>query len=211
MNEEHVVLSLLSFYKKEGLDLHNLLDDPLFDKLPLNAKVEAVKNYAEIIRHGMNPSVGTNRGQMLDTIRSFALGGGMTGFGAAAAASKLFKTSPLGLAGTAVGGAVLGATAGAIGGGITNYFESRREQGRKEKLHGYLSNVATNPSDEAALHTLALRSMQTRSGPSRTQNMILAKIKDILDARTESIPREWATTHQSEVLRNPRLSNKSNK
>lgn len=175
MNENQIVLSLLNFYKSEGLDLHFILDDPIFNSLSLQTKIDMIKKYAGDIQRGMTPGfTPAERRSILREALGQGVMGAITGIGATSAAAKLFsggRIAPHAIAAGALTGALSGAAVGAV--------RRMQSQNQKKQLRQYLQNVAENPTDEGAISVIAKRSLQTRSANPDLQNKIIGKIGDM--------------------------------
>jgi len=156
MNDEQIVLSLLNFYRNEGIDLHQILDDPIFNSLSLPTKISAIKRHAQLIHDGM--SSGINRHELKGIGKSLlwhGIMGGMTGAAATATTAKLFaggRTTPMAIA----LGAATGAGSG-LGLAAIRQFEARSE---RNELRKYLREAAERSDEESALHTIAKRNLQ---------------------------------------------------
>lgn len=172
MNDAQIVLSLLNFYRSEGIDLHHLLDDPIFNALSLPTKVQMIKTYAADIAAGIKPRL--RLADFKDNKSDFARGavaGGLAGFGAIKALG--LKAHPLAVGAAATTGLTIGAGLAAL----RRYNEVSEREALKSKLQA----VANNQSDESALHILALRGFQNRTRPERTRsfNEVLNEMKGI--------------------------------
>lgn len=175
MNESQVVAALLQFYKRQGIDLHYVLDDPVFDKLPLQAKVEAIKTHAAEIVEGTHPGLGkAERGSILTRALTLGAKGGMTGaalgasLGAVARGAKPYMPATI--------GAVSGFTAGVANG----LLEARQNIAAKRAVRNQLQAVSQDPSDSNALGALSIRGIHNR------QNANMAEIYALLRGAAES-------------------------
>jgi len=174
MNDEQIVLSLLNFYRNEGIDLHQILDDPIFNSLPLQSKIDMIKRHAQAIHDGIHP--GFSRHELRGMGKSMlwhGILGGITGATASKTTAKLFsggRPTPAAIA--------LGATAGAVSALSMSALRRLNAQAEKKELRDKLLSVAQNPSDEAALHTLAKRNLQNslRAENSSAFNKFLDRI-----------------------------------
>lgn len=164
MNDQQVVSSLLAFYKQQGMDLSYVLDDPIFLKLPLASKVEAIKNNAQEIVDGTSP--GFNRidrqAILARTARSILAGGMAGGSLGAALGAGIPGFDPRR---TALIGAITGAASG-LGSEVLG--RSQELLARKAVRH-QLEAAAANPSDVNAIGALSVRGIHGRQGAARDQ------------------------------------------
>jgi hypothetical protein len=165
MDDAQIILSLLNFYRSEGLDLHNLLDDPIFNTLSLPTKVQMIKTYAADIAAGIKPRLrlADFKDNKSDFVRS-AIAGGLAGLGAIKALGM--KPHPLAVAAAATTGLTIGSGLSA--------FRRMNEVHERHAIRDKLNEINKNPSDENALQLLALRGYQTRSRPERTRSLFQA-------------------------------------
>lgn len=172
MDDAQIVLSLLNFYRSQGIDLHHLLDDPIFNTLSLPTKVQMIKTYAADLAAGITPRLKFSdlSHSKLDIARS-AAAGGLAGFGAIKALG--IKPHPVAVAGATVTGLTFG----------TGLALMRRlnEVSERRSLKNQLLQVAHNPSDESVLGVLAMRGLQNRTRPERTKsfNELLEQAKQV--------------------------------
>lgn len=164
MNDQQVVSSLLAFYKQQGMDLSYVLDDPIFLKLPLTSKVEAIKNHAQEIVDGTSP--GFNRidrhAILARTARSIVTGG-LTGASLGAALGA-------GVPGfdprrTAIIGAVTGAASG-LGSAV---LSRAQELTSRKAVRNQLEAAAADPTDINAIGALSVKGIHGRQGAAREQ------------------------------------------
>ena len=192
MNEEQIVLSLISLYKKEGIDLHQLLDEPLFNGLPVQKKVELIKQYAKQIHDGIHVGFsGRERRQLGKDIFFRSLMGAMTGAAASTAMAVKYGTP-----GTRSARAIALASAVGFGTGVglggLKAFDAYTE---KRKIKDYFGATAANPTDEAAIQTIAIRNMQKRDSSETTA---YNKFLDKIDAASEERAKKIATRETDE-------------
>lgn len=168
MNETQVVAALLQFYKRQGMDLHYVLDDPVFASLSLQGKVDAIKAHAREIVDGTSPGYSPlDRKMLVSRALRMGLQGGLAGATAGAAlsaATRGFKYSPI----------VIGGLTG-LGAGLTSGFlERKNEVDAKKSIRNQLQAVASNPTDANALGALSIRGITARqSGPAQEAYAIL--------------------------------------
>lgn len=195
MNDEQVVLSLISFYKKEGIDLHNILDDPLFISLPLASKVQAIKKFAGDIKENMGKGVSmADTKGLMSTIIYSAIGGGITGFSAGAATSKLFKggINPF-------ESALMGAGVG-IGAGAASFaLDSVKRINDKRRLRAYLTELSESPSDENAFNTIALRNRQVGAKPSPYYTKLVDKAYGVAEEKAKTVGMQESVKHNTDL------------
>lgn len=159
MTEDAIVLNLLDFYKSKGINLEQILDDPMFKQLSLDTKILAIKKYANAISE--NVKRGLTKRDVSSIVGSMIYDGiaaGATAYGTAAATSKLFaggRIHPATVAGVGLAGAIAGAALPVIR--TVNKIRERN------KFYDQLKSTAENPTDRNAFHTIALRGYQQRN------------------------------------------------
>lgn len=152
MNDAEVISGLLQFYKSQGMDLHYMLDDPIFHKLPIQSKVEAIKRHALDIAHGTSPGFGRLERKALitraiTTAVKGAIAGGVAGASIGAVARGAPGHAPL----------MLGAIAGASAGLFTSAVDTQQSVSGKNAVRNQLLATAANPTDSNALGSLSIR------------------------------------------------------
>ena len=149
MNETQVVAALLQYYKGQGMDLHYVLDDPVFSKLSLRGKIDSIKAHAQEIVEGTSP--GFNKIDRLALVRRAGLlgaTGAMNGAMVGASLGALAKTSPF-------FPAVFGAVTGLGMGGVSALIEQRESVNRKHAVIDQLQRVVNEPTDGNAVGALS--------------------------------------------------------
>jgi hypothetical protein len=177
MNEEQIILSLIAFYKKEGIDLHQVLDDPMFNALPIFERVKLIKQHAKMIHDGIDPRLTkTEFRDARNDILLKGLGSGFAGYQAGKAVQALF--GPQGVRRNAV---LAGATTGLVFGGgyaAVKAYEQRKE---KKRMINQFADLSRHPTDDTAVQTLALRGLQRRSPGSG----LAKKLIDMVETHVE--------------------------
>lgn len=197
MNDNQIVLSLLNFYKNEGIDLHQILDDPIFVKLSTPTKIEMIKRHAKEIHDGTVS--GVTRGDLKRAGWSalwHGLMGAMTGAAASAATAKLIpggRISPAAiLLGAAPGiGFGLGLSALQSAGTVMNRMDMKKR----------LADAVEDPTGEAAVGVLAKRNLQRTHQDSVAFNKFLDRIENNTDERSKNNAIEWTTRANNEAGR----------
>lgn len=184
MNDNQLVLSLLNFYKSEGIDLHQILDDPIFIKLSLPTKIQMIKAHAQEIHDGTSAGVTRKDMKHAGTSAFFhGLMGAMTGAAASAATAKLFaggRISPAAIA--------LGAAPGLGFGLAMSALQNAGQYSDRNNIRRYLSTAANDQTDESALGVLAKRNLQRGSGMSHPAfNKFLDRIEGNTDERSKEV------------------------
>jgi hypothetical protein len=199
MNDNEIVLNLLDFYKKKGIDLYRVLDDASFKSLSLNSKLNAIQLYAKKIISG-TPSGWTKsdfKGVMKDAL----------GYGAMGAAAGAF---------TSVGAAALynegkvpwdayvnGAIIGGIGGATGKIFDMAMKMKDRHLILNELHNVAEDPTPGNALNVLTMNNLKT---DPEVKGKILDKIRGKVDSNIEHVmddrTRGYTERYNEEVLKN---------
>lgn len=159
MNEELILESLIELYRERGIDLHILLDEPMFDSLKLSTKIKLIKQYASHI--ASNTSRSLNRSD----IKSLLLNsGGMAALtaGSAALGNYTFNMSNGNSAldfskKHILAAAGLGA---AIGIGKT-LLDARKHISDRKEIGSLAHRVLLSDKDSDALKLLAVRHLQT--------------------------------------------------
>lgn len=175
MNEAQIVAALLQFYKQQGVDMHYVLDDPVFSKLPLVTKIEAIKKHAAEIVAGTSPGLGrAETGALLTRALRLGVQGALTGaaVGAGMSASTAFMTAKKGAGFGAVTGLVAGLGSGALG--------AYQQFADKRAIRDQLEATAKNPTDSNVLGALSIGAINQRRVISRDE------ILDAVRGATES-------------------------
>lgn len=204
LTNEQVIDSLLAFYQSRGTDLTYLINDPVFDKLPVQDKIEAIKKHAGVI-HANSPS-GWNaeeKAHLKAGIGMGVLGGIGTGMLAAhVAKAALSSAGPLAsaMAANKATAAVLGfgALIGSTMGGVTGYLKARSDIDSRHVLRDQLGATARDPSNSNAIGVLSVRDQYQREHTLR--HLILDKVQDklgkgqgLMDKRLEQ---DWGTFYK---------------
>jgi hypothetical protein len=155
MNEEQIVLSLIALYKREGVDVHQLLDEPLFNALPVQRRVELVKMYAQQLHDGIKTGLTRRDAKnfLKDVLYSGAMGGA-TGFAAVKALSRSGMVSPASL--------TAGIFAGLGTGVAISTLKNMDRMGNKHRLKSYFGLTAKNPTDSNAIQSMGFHNLRTR-------------------------------------------------
>ena len=149
MNETQVVAALLQYYKGQGMDLHYVLDDPVFSKLSLRGKIDSIKAHAQEIVEGTSPGFNKiDRNALVRRAGLMAATGALNGAMVGASLGALAKTSPF-------FPAVFGAATGLGMGGISAMIERRDSVNRKHAIIDQLQRVANDPTDGNAVGALS--------------------------------------------------------
>ena len=152
MNESQVVAALLQFYKRQGMDLHYVLDDPVFDRLSLQAKVAAIKAHAQEIVDGTTPGFSRlDRSALLMRAGRLGVQGALTGAVAGASLGAVARGVRPYMP------AAIGAVTGLAAGVANSLLERRQGVAAKQAVRNQLQAVATDPSDSNALGALSIR------------------------------------------------------
>lgn len=187
LSDDQVVRLLISRYKQSDIDLSQVVHDPVFNDLPLSAKVDALKKYAGEL------AAGTSSRFTKKDLNPVFLG---TGFGALAAASAV----PGLLSKTGLGPRVLGSlqqrmshnkaligtmiiagTAGAIVGGITSLVDAHGTKSIRVADKNILQKLSTNPTDGSAVFGLSAIKSRSAGGTgftNRLSNLVNQRFND---------------------------------
>lgn len=175
MNETLVISSLLQFYKNQGMDLHYVLDDPVFNSLPLQGKVNAIKAHAQEIVDGTSPGYSRlDKKNLLTRTLTRGAQGALSGAAAGAAVgafAKGFKYAPIAI------GAVTGLSAGLASAKI----QQSQEASAKNAVLAQLARVAKDPTDVNAIGVLSTK------GVHHLQSQAKDEAYQLLRERSQSI------------------------
>lgn len=190
MNEDQIVLSLLNFYKQEGIDLFAILDDPIFKKLPLSTKIQAIKTHAQEIEEGTSQGISKRDVRAIGSSALWhGLMGGLTGATAAAATAKLFTGGRVPLS------ALVLATAPGFGFGAA--LGIRKQMGlirNRDSMRNHFASIAENPTDHNALTAMVRRELQGHQEPSEF-NKFLNQIGDMSVGRSKAVATQETMAH----------------
>lgn len=165
MNETQVVGALIEFYRRQGIDLHNVLDDPVFQKgLSLEGKIQALKAHAAEIVAGTHPGFSPGERQTL-AMRALRLGAQGAFAGSAAGAALGAVAKGVHPAMPALLGGITGLTAGLASGVI----EARQSMQQRKAVRGQLEQLAEDPSDANAVGALSIRGAYALQNPLRDE------------------------------------------
>ena len=152
MNESQVLSSLIEFYRQQGVDLHHVLDDPVFQSLKLQEKVNALKEHAAEIVAGTHPGFNKSDRQLLAArALRYGLQGGIAGATAGAALGAVARGAKPYI--PALLGAVTGISAGLAGGLI----ESRQNAAQRKAVYAQLRALSKSPTDANAIGVLSTK------------------------------------------------------
>lgn len=161
--EEQVLKNLIELYKARGVSLDNLLVNPMFANLPVQAKIKLIKKYSEELHSGIR----FDKGDALNLLK--VVGAGLGAYGVYRLGSKVMEkvinvpndatqdqieasaTRAVSIAAPLMLAAV---PTTAI---LYNSFTSAMDtMGRKKAIKGYLKSVKSNPnSNNSAIKLLA--------------------------------------------------------
>lgn len=172
LDNNQVVQSLVAFYKSRGVDLTALLTDPFFNGLPLEDKVNTIKERAgEINAHSSTTLSAFDKKQILMEAAMKGLGVGATGAALLYQALSHGSLVP-GSAKKAMAFAVIPSllAAGMVGGGLA---AAKINNVKKDKLATMndLRRVQQNPSTDNALAVLAAINLANARRPIRDRTV----------------------------------------
>lgn len=159
MKEELVIESLMDLYREKGIDLHILLDEPMFQSLKLDDKIRLIKQYASHI--ASSTSRGLSRADIktliLNTLMASGIAIGSAVMGSISynkSAGRSLREIPLGSLLLAAG---IGATVGVGKTAVDTYghLAQRRDMGNR------LDSLALSGKNSDAIKVLALRNLQS--------------------------------------------------
>lgn len=176
--EEQVIKSLIELYREQGIDVTAVVGDPIFEKLPLNIRIELVKKYANEISRDSRTEL--NRQDIKQILRETATGASLGAVGGAIGAyrvghffeniNKNSLRNPI--AKTALIGGALGLATSSLR--TISSLNSRRN------LHSRALELAANPTDNNAIKLMAIRNMQP---PVINRTNILNRIYNLTEDR----------------------------
>lgn len=160
MNDK-LILQLMDFYKARGIDLHYLLDDKLFDSLPIDRKIEFVRTHAQELLDGTSTGLSKlDLAKARSNLKSSVLLGGATGLLASVGASRALG-KPFGAgAAAALAPLLIGVTSGAGFGVIRTGLDEYQNYQKRKSMHQAFQNVVNNPSDQNAFYAVVQRNLQ---------------------------------------------------
>lgn len=160
--EEKLVKVLLDQYKERGVDLYALLDNKLFVALPIEKKVNLIKQYASQIKSGT--SKGLTKKDISSLIFETAFAGVTSGMLAHQGIKQVATYFPKVMAPK---GVVLGAIAlGAGVSGLAAYAANSKVIKNKAAILKKLDSIEQDSSDENAIKLLTARGFQVDHTPS---------------------------------------------
>lgn len=183
LDSSQIVHSLIAFYKRRGADLTYMLGDPLFDKLPIEDKVNAIKTHASTIL--ASTPAGFNRdekkliaGEVIAgglTTGLAAYGLGRTVFGNPAFANTFARNRAMAAAG---GVAVVG---GLLGGAMIGRLKADSLEQKRLAIRNELARTVNHPSAENAIGVLAATPLHHHMSAGRANiiSKIINKIDDL--------------------------------
>lgn len=163
MKDELVIQSLVELYRERGVDLHLLLDDPMFTHLPLESKVNSIKQYAS---HIASPNARTLTGSDVKSVLVNSLAGAGLATGSVLMRRYMNNRAngvnlPLSVKGLAIASG-LGAAAGAA----KTMFDRSKSISQRNEMNKAFNGLVESGSDKDAIKIMALHNLQTvKSGP----------------------------------------------
>lgn len=186
MNDNEVVLALLDYYKKKGIDLYRILDDPMFKSLSRDTQIKAIQMYASRIAEGTPVTV--NKNDFKSTLRQMLFRGGIgaiTGGIAGLGFAKAFNNGKVPAEAFAAG-AMFGATGGllhSIGASASNIAD--RLHMRRE-----LDTVASTPTPQNAFNVLLannIRGGKTKDFKESAQEVLNESMENLKNNRKDQL------------------------
>lgn len=196
LDSAQVVNGLISFYKRKGADLSYLLGDPIFNKLPLEDRVNAIKLHAHEILEGTPAKLNSQeRGLVFGEAGAAAMGTAIAGFGLA----KTVLASPKYLDSIARNKAfaVMGGTAllsGVLGGALVGRFKADNLYQQRQSVRRELVNTARNPTTDNAIGALSAKPLYNHLSVSRENivSKIIGKMDNLVSSNvSERIEKEF--------------------
>lgn len=155
MSEDLVILALIKSYKQRGVDMSNMLDDPLFVALKPHEKIKAIQHHASEIQEGIDPTPKLSDASRI--LRNILVDGAL-GATTGAALGYHFGGGTEGLSRGALVGAGLAGLSGAIMGGMGAASDISHRRSLYSSLYApkfiptpeNAVNVLSNPDTSAA-------------------------------------------------------------
>lgn len=192
ISHEQVVDSLIAFYKNRNVDLSYLLDDPVFEKLPVDAKVEALKrNAAAFSQHTSSGWTSSEKSEVSSGAANGAITGALTAGMAIPAGMALLASRGIPLASSMANSKALAITlggsalVGSILGGIASYAKTRNDVLARHQLKNQFAKLQANPNDENAVGALSLKGVYSREHNLR--KALVGRVADRLDSMTTDV------------------------
>ena len=147
LSHEDIIDGLMEYYKRRGVDMTYVLSDPVFDKMTINEKVDAIKKHAaEILAHSSGSLTSSEKKDIalkgawnaVSTVPLLAplVGGGYLAVAKTMAAKPSFRAAALWTLGAA--GAI------GIGKGLVSYLgQAKDRKDTREQLTNYINNPVT--------------------------------------------------------------------
>jgi hypothetical protein len=173
LSNDQIVNILLAHYKRTGSDLSGIARDPVFNTLPINVKIQTLKDHADDIHASIKP--GLNSADYTHA----AIDAGFTGIGSALATGALIHKS--GIVGSMTGKSLAevmahnkamrnvaifsGVTSGLLAGGIS-LMERKTESDLRARNQRIVDSLKNNPTSERATVALSLLQRGMRPGAS---------------------------------------------
>jgi hypothetical protein len=163
MKDELVIQSLVELYKERGIDLHLLLDDPMFTHLPLESKVNSIKQYAS---HIASPTSRTlTRADVKSVLTNSLAGAGLAGGSVLMRRYLTNKANGVDLP-ISIRGMAIAAGLGAAGGAIKTIFDRSKSIAQRNDMNKAFNGLVQSGEDKDAIKIMALRNLQNvKSGP----------------------------------------------
>jgi len=172
MNDNEIVMNLLDFYKRKGIDLYKVLDDPTFKSLGRDTQLKALQMYANHILAGTPQGFSKNdfRSVLKNTLMQAGIGavsGGATAFGL----SKAFRGGSVPAEALLAGG-IFGGMSGAFSGilGAVGRANDRRF------MRSELETLTNTPTPGHALNVLTANHI--RAGQLEPTNKVLEAVRE---------------------------------
>lgn len=202
MNDNEIVLNLLDFYKRKGVDLHKVLDDHTFKSLSRDSQLQAIKMYAERILAGTSQNFGKNDfKKMLKDMLVFGAMGAVAGGFSSLGVAKTFHNGKVPLQAIINGGVI-----GAVGAGATKLLDTVGRLKDRSMIVDELHHVVQNPTSGNALNVLTANHLRNDAD---LKGKLLSKIRGRLDTnmnkQTEEMTEGLTSRYNEHVLKNPKI------
>lgn len=176
LTEDAIALAVINSYKQKGIDMSDILDDPVFSKLNTATKIKALQEYAGVISSGINSSP---KGSDARRVAVNAVVDGLVGAITGTVTGAMLGSPHVGIGRSALTGAALLGAGGAVLGGLSAMDDIYK----RKILQRSLSNLHSYPTAENAVSVLGNKDVSGAGGQLRLNiiNRIGGKIRDSMN------------------------------
>lgn len=155
LTPEDIISSLVSYYKRSGVDMTALLGDPTWQAMKVADKIEAIKAHAADIHSGSTDNLTASDKKRFTTNAILNAWPVVPAVAMLALNGPIMKVLP-GVQGRTLMHVGLGGVAVGLGvGALQAYMQSKQTQEYRQALRANLENVVRNPTTTNAVGVLA--------------------------------------------------------